>query len=178
MNSIPPRSMYPPVLASKEVMYSLHEEFSSTRNVPGLHGIACLKRAFEQENLDGKTHPFLRTRLSLSNHCWPHENAMFNSLWKTTLVTRTATVQVLFDVLYSYINSSPMTCGSRTPGVLAEYLKENVHTRFEGDEVELLLEGTFLIQIENIHGCKIISEIVYFNDSNFAKWAWIYLAVM
>ncbi|MFY0761015.1 hypothetical protein AB1K32_19535 [Metabacillus dongyingensis] len=151
----------PLFLARMEVKDPLHEEFSRIRNVPGLHGIACLERAFEQENLDGRTLPFFRTLLSHSDHCWTHENeegfwylwedrenVMFNVLGKTALVTRTAPVQVLSDVLQRYINRRALPCGSPTHEVITEYLNESVHTRYEGDEVELLIEGSFLNRIE------------------------------
>jgi ArsR family metal-binding transcriptional regulator len=43
------------------------------------------------------------------------------------------------------------------------YLDEEI-TMFEYDSEEEAREA-----FENIHGCKIISQIVYFNDSNFAE---------
>ena len=47
--------------------------------------------------------------------------------------------------------------------IINVYLNENI-TMFEYDTEEEAREA-----LDNIHGSKIISEIVYFNDSNFAE---------
>jgi hypothetical protein len=47
--------------------------------------------------------------------------------------------------------------------IINVYLNEDI-TMFEYDTEKEAREA-----FDSIHGCKIISEIVYFNDSNFAE---------
>lgn len=151
----------PLLLVRKEVKGQFHEVFSLIRSVPGQHGIACLESVFKHENLDESILPFFRKLLSHSDNCWTHENengfwyvweeqynVMFNALGKTALVTRTALVHILSDVLNRYIERRNLPYGSPTSEVIAEYLKESIHTTLDGEKVDILMEGTSLNQIE------------------------------
>ncbi|MGH2318612.1 hypothetical protein ACRC6Q_12635 [Planococcus sp. SE5232] len=139
----------------------LHKELQIIRDVLGMHGIACLEKVFDQENLDKRNIPFFRSLLTHSKEYWTHANqeglwylweardsVLLNVLEKVAFVTKKIPIEILSDVVHRYINRRTLQFGTPSQKIITIYLEESTKTIYENDEITLLVDEKALNNIE------------------------------
>ncbi|ANU15231.1 hypothetical protein B481_1354 [Planococcus halocryophilus Or1] len=148
-------------MVQRKAKDTLYKALQNIREVLGMHGIVCLEKIFEQENLDKRNILFFRSLLSHSRDCWTYESkeglwylwenrdsVLFNVLEKVAFVTKKIPIENLSDVIHRYINRRTLLYGAPNQAIISKYLKEGKKTIYNNDEVTLLIDGKVLNDIE------------------------------